>query len=593
MNTISKKKIQHIRPLIGITFALGMLCACNPGPKYAKPPVQAPIAYKESAPQEFKEGSGWKVAQPGDDKIRGKWWEIYNDRQLNALEEQVQISNQSIIAAEANYRAAAGLVVSAHANLFPTITASPSYTNSRFSSTSRGGVVLGSTTGSTTGATTTGATTTGTTTTGTTTGTTGTTTTSTGTSGVSGVAGVGNAGIINTFSLPFQFSYEVDLWHKVRNTIAQNAFSAQASAGDLATALLSTQAQLAQDYFQVRALDAERKILEDTVTAYQQTLDLTMAQFRGGTASEENVAQAQTQLETAEAQQTDLGVSRAQYEHAIAMLIGRPPANFALEVAPLNANPPAVPVALPSELLERRPDIAAAERRVAAANAGVGIARAAYYPTLSLSATLGLQSSSLAQWFTWPSRFWSLGPQLAQTLFDAGARRGATQQAEAQYDQAVANYRQTVLTAFQAVEDNLASLRILSQEIEQQRKAVQAATHYLDLSLARYKSGVDSYLNVITAQTTVLTNRETQLQIELREMTSSVLLVQALGGGWDVAEFPKTQNMLAKPAKWTPATAPAQKSAQPVAPANPPPLSGTPANQPGESTNPSQNPGPR
>ncbi len=384
------------------------------------------------------------------------------------------------------------------------------------------------------------------------------------------MGGLSNTGVVNNFSLPFQFSYEIDLWHKVRNTIAENAFQAQASAADLATAILSTQSQLAQDYFQVRALDAQRKILEDTVAAYTQTLDLTMTRFRGGIASEEDLAQAQTQLESATAQATDVGVARAQYEHAIAMLIGRPPANFSLEVAPLDANPPPVPVALPSELLERRPDIAAAERRVAAANAQIGVARAAYYPSLSLSVSAGFQSSSIAQWFTWPSRFWSLGPQFAQTLFDAGARRGATEQAQAQYDQTVANYRQTVLGAFQAVEDNLSALRILSQEVEQQQKAVKAASHYLDLSLARYKSGVDSYLNVITAQTTVLQNRETELQVQLREMTSSVSLIMALGGGWDVAELPNTKSLLVKPAKWTPASASPQNAPAPIAPANPP-----------------------
>ena len=546
-----------------ISLVLG---GCNPAPKYARPPAQAPAAFKEAPAQDYKEGEGWKIAQPGDDKIRGKWWEIYNDPQLNALEEQVEGSNQSILASEANFRAARALVVTARSALFPTVGASPAYTNSRFSQTSRTGSVVTSggvtSTGTTTGTTSTG--TTGTTTTG---GTGTTTGTSTGVSGNSSVKGV-----VNQFSLPVDVSYTVDLWHKIRNQVAANAYSAQASAADVATAILSIHAELAQDYFEVRALDAERQILDETVASYRQSLQLTQTLFNTGIDSEEEVAQAQTQLDTATAEATDITVSRATFEHALAILMGRPPATFSLPIAPFTPKPPDVPLALPSELLERRPDIAAAERTVASANAQVGVARAAYYPNLTLSASGGFQTSTFTQWFTWPSRFWSVGPQFAQTLFDAGARRGATEQAQAQYDAAVANYRQTVLTAFQAVEDNLSTLRILSEEVVQQGTAVTSSNRYLTLANTRFKAGVDSYLNVITAQTTVLTNRETELQLGLRAMTASVGLVMALGGGWDNTKLPQMKDLLVKPPKWAPATATQPVMPGAIAPPNPPPL---------------------
>lgn len=546
-----------------LCVALCLLPACNPGPKYVKPPAATPSAFKEAVPQEYKEGTGWKIAQPGDDKIRGKWWEMYNDPQLNALEEQVQVSNQSIIQAEANFRSSRTLVASARASLFPAITASSSYTNSRFSQTARTSTVVPSAAGTNAS-------------TGTATGTT-STTGSGSTSTTTGVAGGGNIGVINTFSLPIDVSYTVDLWHKVRNTIAANSFTAQASGADIATALLSTRAELAQDYFQVRALDAERTILQDTLENYRRALNLTTTLFQTGLESEQDVAQAKTQLDTATAQATDLGVARAQYEHAIATLIGKPASAFSLAIAPFVPKPPAIPVALPSQLLERRPDIAAAERQVAAANAQIGVARAAYYPNLTLNATGGFETSHFLEWFTWPSRFWSLGPQLAETLLDFGARRAANEQAQAAYDAAVANYRQTVLTGFQTVEDNLAALRILSDEVVQQHTAVNSANRFLDLSLTRYRAGVDSYLNVITAQNTVLTNRETELQIQLRQMTASVSLIMALGGGWEVSELPQSKDLIGKPAKAnaTP-SASSNSSLAPAAP-NPPSLGPAPA----------------
>ncbi len=525
---------------------LGAMCACNPAPRYAKPPVAAPPAFKEGVPADFKEGEGWKIAQPGDDKIRGKWWELYSDPALNALEDEVRVSNQTILAAEANYRSARALVVSARSALFPKVTTSPSYTNSRFSATSQvSSGNFGSTTASTAGG--------------------------TGTSTGGGVGGASGS-LINDFSLPIQATYVVDLWHKLRNTVAVNAYQAQASAADIATALLSSQAELAEDYFEVRALDAERRVLDDSVKNYRATLDLTLSLYRNGIDSDEDVSLAETQLDSATVQATDLGVSRAQYEHAIAVLIGKPPAEFSLPVAEFVPKPPDVPVAVPSELLERRPDIAANERLVAAANAQIGVASAAYFPTLTLSASGGFETSHFLEWLTWPSRFWSLGPSLAETLFDAGARRAQTEQAQAAYDAAVANYRQTVLTVFQNVEDNLSALRILSEEVGQAHTAVGSATHTLDLSLARFKGGVDSYLNVITAQTAVLTNRETEVQIQLRQMTASVSLIMALGGGWETSQLPQNKDLLAKPGKWTPNTPEPKASPASVAAPNPPPL---------------------
>ena len=514
----------------GLIATLAFLSACNPGPKYSKPPAAAPTAYKEAPPQ-FKEGIGWVVAQPGDDKIRPKWWEMYNDPQLNALEEQVAISNQTVIQAEANFRAAQALVVEARSQLFPTIGGTSSITHQHFSSNSRSANVV---------------------------------------SGSGGTGSASSGGSLTTYSIAANVAYTLDLWHRVRNQIAANAASAQASAADVATALLTTQVELAQDYFEIRALDAQEGILQDTLKNYRDALNLTTILFKTGIDSDQDVTQAQTQLDTALAQATDLGVARSQFERAIATLTGKPAANFSLSVAPFVPNPPPVPVALPSELLQRRPDIAAAERQVAAENALIGVARAAYYPTLSLSASGGLASSTISKWFTWPSNLWSLGPTLTDTLLDFGARRGAVEQSEAAYDAAVAGYRQTVLSDFQTVEDNLASLRILAQEVEQYQTAVQASAHYLALALTRYRTGVDSYLNVITAQNTLLSNRETQVQTQLRQMTASVALIMALGGGWDASQLPQYEQFLKHPPKWSPPGALPNAPPATIAPPNPP-----------------------
>ena len=529
-----------------LILALFLFQACNPGPKYTKPPAAAPAAFKEAVPQEYKEGVGWKIARPGDDKIRSKWWEMYNDPQLNALEEQVQISNQTIAQAEANFRSARAAIASARSSLYPLVGASVSYTSSRFSQTSRTTAVIPSA-GAANGG------------------------TGSGSSAPTGVT-AGNSTVFNNFSLPIDVSYSVDFWHKVRNTIAANTYTAEASAADIGTALLSTRANLAQDYFEIRALDAQRSILDSTLENYRRALNLTTTLFQTGIDSDQDVEQAKTQLDTATAQLTDLGVARAQYEHAIATLIGKPAATFSLPVARFIPTPPAVPVTLPSQLLERRPDIAAAERQMAAANAQIGVARAAYYPNLTLSFTGGFQTAHFLEWFTWPSRFWSMGPQLAETILDFGARRAATEQAQAAYDATVANYRQTVLTAFQGVEDNLASLRILAQELQEQHTAVNSASRLLDLSLTRYRTGVDSYLNVITAQDTVLTARETEVQIQLRQMTASVALIMALGGDWNVSQLPQVKDLIAEPAKGKAASAVTNTGTQPIAAPNPPPL---------------------
>lgn len=525
------------------------LTACNPAPKYAKPPVQTPSAFKET-PDQFKEGNGWKIAQPGDDKIRPKWWEMYNEPTLNTLEEQVAINNQTVAQAEASFRAARSLVISARQALAPIATVAPSYTASRFSQNTRGNhaVLSGGSTGTTTSTPTT------------------TTTTTAGTGGTStAVAGNSSSGTIQNWSFPVDISYTLDFWHRIRNTLAENTFNAQASAADVATALLAVQAELATDYFEIREVDAQRALLESTVANYRDTLKLTQILYQTGIDSEADVLLAQTQLDQTIAQLTDLGVARSQYEHAIATLIGKPASNFALERGQFKANPPQIPVAVPSVLLERRPDIAAGERRIAAANANIGVVKAAFYPNVSIGGSGGFQASSITQWFAWPSRFWSIGPNISEEVFDAGIRRAETEQAVALYDVDVANYRQTVLTAFQAVEDNLSSLRILSQESAEQQTALASAQRSLDLELTRYKSGLVSYLNVISAQNAVLTSSASVLQIQLRQMSASVGLVMALGGGWDQSQLPQTKQLTGKHT----APAPPAVPAAPVPPAAP------------------------
>lgn len=330
---------------------------------------------------------------------------------------------------------------------------------------------------------------------------------------------------------------------RIRRTVAAAREETQATAADYATASLSLHAELAIDYFELRSADAQKQLLDDTVKAYTDALQLTKNRFQGGIAPKSDVAQAQTQLDTTLVQDTDVTVARAQYEHAIAILIGKPPAELTLLPAPLNLQPPVIPVGVPSELLERRPDIAASERRMAEANQQIGIARAAYFPTLTLDASAGFEGTSILNWFTWPSRFWAVGPQAGETLYDGGRRRAGMEGALANYDGAVATYRQTTLTAFQEVEDNLAALRILEGETQQQQEAVAAAEESLQLFTNRYKGGVDTYLQVINAQTVALSNERNNVDILRRRMDASVLLIKALGGGWNVSELPKEASL--------------------------------------------------
>lgn len=472
--------------LLGIILFKG----CDKAPKYVKPSTPTPAAYKELTPDMFKETNDWKFARPNDAMVRGKWWEMFNDQHLNQLEQQLNVANQTIAVADANFRAARALIKEARSEYYPTVTTSPSITVSRQSAAATHSNIS-----------------------------------------------PGQRSV--NYTLPFDATWEPDFWGRIRNSVIASTSEAQATAADLQNVRLSVEAELAFDYYQLRSLDSEKRLLDSTIVAFQQQLELTRVRFQTGIASDEDVAQAETQLETTQAQATDLGIQRAQLEHAIAILTGQPPANFSISAAPADAQLPAIPVGLPSQLLERRPDIAAAERRVAESNANIGVTKAAFFPSLTLSATAGFESTSLATWFTWPARFFSLGPTLSQTLFDKGRRKAATEVARAQYDATVATYRQTVLTAFQEVEDNLAALRILSQELDQQNAAVASAQRSLSLATERYKSGIDSYLNVITAQTTLLNNQRTAVNLQMQQMTASVELIKALGGGWDESQIPK------------------------------------------------------
>jgi len=488
--------------LLGIAAPL-LLAGCMVGPKYHTPTTDAPAAYKEIPPADSTDPGIWKVAQPNDAALRGKWWEIFNDPQLNALEEKVDVSNQNIAAAAANFLAARALAKEARAQLFPTVTASPAITVSRPSATlSSGG---GSSSGTPT-----------------------------------------SAGTSTNYNLPFDATWQPDLFGRVRNTVRSAAYGAQATAADLENTSLTLEAELAEDYFQLRGQDALKKLADATVDSYQQSLDLTKALFETGIDSEESVAQADTQLKAAKAQATALGIARAQFEHAIAMLTGQPASTFSIPDEPLDNAPPAIPVGVPSELLERRPDIAASERLVAQANAQIGIARAAYFPTVTLNAAAGLESDSFAKWFTWPSRFYSLGPSAVETLFEGGLRHATVEQFKAQYDETVANYRQNVLTGFQQVEDGLSTLRILSIELEQQDEAVKAAQRTLELATDRYKSGLDPYLNVITAETALYSDQQLSQALRIQEMTASCMLIEALGGGWNASQLPSPAQLVSK-----------------------------------------------
>ena len=491
--------VANARPTAGLVpLALAMLLftGCAVGPKYHTPVAQAPPAYKEVG--------DWKPAQPNDQNLGGEWWKIFQDPQLDELELQVNVSNQNLKAAEAQYQQARAALRYNRADYYPTLTAGLSATRT----------------------------------------------------GVSAhrppPSSIFDGITYNDFVLPFTLSYQADVWGRIRKTVESYREQAQASAADLATVNLSMHADLAVDYFQARSLDAEEQLLNSTVKQYEQALELNQSRFEGGIASEVDVEQAKTQLQTTRAAAIDVGVLRAQFEHAVAILIGKPPAEFSLPPLPLNTPPPRIPVGVPSELLERRPDIAAAERRVAAANAQIGVAKSAYYPLVNLTGTGGFESSTITTLLTGPSGLWSVGLSALGTVFDGGRRRALNDQARAAYDFQVAAYRESVLVGFQQVEDNLAAARILENEAKVQDEAVAAAQRSLDLSITRYKGGVTSYLEVTTAQTAALSNEVTQVNILGRRMASTVLLIQALGGGWDRSSLPERPECCGKLASSTP-----------------------------------------
>ena len=471
-----------------------LLSGCMVGPKYTRPAAPLAPEFKEATPESFKEMSGWKVAQPNDQLLRGKWWELFNDAQLNALQEQVDPANQTLKAAEANFRAARAVIRISRSSEAPTLTVNPTVGAVRDSENQP----------------------------------------------YFNKAAANNG--TGSFSLPIDMNYEVDLWGRIRRSVTAAREQTQASAADMETARLSLHAELAIDYFNLRSADAQKKLLDETVQAYKDALQLTQDRYDGGASPLSDVAQARTQLQTAQVQDTEIGIQRAQFEHAIAVLIGKPPAQLSIAPTPATVQQPtipAIPGALPSQLLERRPDIAADERRMAAANEQIGIAQAAFYPTLSLSAVAGFSGTSVLNWFDWPSRFFAVGPMLSQTVFDHGRRSATSDVVRAQYDATVADYRQTSLAAFQQVEDSLAALRILETEAQQQRAATQSAQESLDLFQTRYEGGVDTYLQVITWQTSALQNERNDIDIMRRQLEASVLLIKALGGGWDTTQLPK------------------------------------------------------
>jgi len=474
------------KALLSVTLAV-CLCisaACSLSPKYTRPSVPVPNAYKELGTPGID--PNWKPADPGDERSHGKWWEAFDDRKLSELENKLNISNQNIAAAAANVQAARSILREARAQYAPTLSAVPAIANSRLSS------AYGQTIGVT----------------------------------------------YSTFSLPFEASWEPDVFGRVRSTVAVNTFAAQASAADLESVRLSAQAELATDYFELRLQDSLKQLLDSTVAAYKESFEITRSRYLAGLESDEAVAQAEAQWKGAQAQDTNLGVLRTQQEHAIAVLTGETPSSFSIAPQELNANPPSIPLGIPSQLLERRPDIAAAERTVEQANAQIGIAQSAFFPVFALTGTAGLQSLSFASWLNWPSRVWSVGPSLAETIFDGGLRRATVQQYKASYDSTVANYRQTVLTAFQQVEDNLSALRVLTEVIEQQDAATAAAARSLEEAVSRYTAGIDPYLNVITAQTVLLNGQEAAVNFRAQQIVASVQLVKALGGGWNTARLP-------------------------------------------------------
>ncbi len=478
-----------MRAWLPLAFALAV-SGCMVGPNYHRPSAPVPALFKEQPPAGSTLAAEWRTAQPSDEAIRTKWWEAFQDATLNGLEEQVAGANQNVALAESQFRAARAAIRGVRADLFPTVSVAPSATASHISpnvSPTQRGIATGSAV---------------------------------------------------EYQLPIDFSYEIDAWGRVRRSVEASVATAKASAADLQTMLLSATSELAVDYFSLRGLDAQIQLMTTTTDAYRRALQLTQARYQQGVAAGTDVAEAQTQLDTTLAQTTDLAIQRAQYEHAIAILIGKAPADLTIAPDARPVVPPIIPVAIPSTVVQRRPDVAGAERRMAAANAQIGVAQAAFFPNLSLSGTGGLESTALSTLLTWPSRFWSLGPTITETIFDAGKRRSTVEQARATYEGTIASYRQNVLTAFQDVEDNLAALRVLADESAQAQAAATSAERSLSLATVRYSGGITTYLEVITAQTAALANERTVVDVGTRRLTASVLLIKALGGGWSDAQLP-------------------------------------------------------
>jgi NodT family efflux transporter outer membrane factor (OMF) lipoprotein len=471
-----------------------LLAGCMVGPQYKRPAAITTPSFKE-APSDPTASDGWKPGQPSDQKLKGNWWSMYQDAQLDALEAQVDTANQTLKISEANFRSARAAIGYARAGEAPTIGTGASVATVRESANEP--------------------------------------------YFLTNLANNGGG----DFTVPVDLNYEIDLWGRIRRGVTSAREQAQASAADMETVRLSLHAELATDYFGLRSADGQEKLLDDTIKAYTSALQLTQDRFNAGLALSSDVTQAETQLDQARVQRSDMEVQRTQFEHAIAVLVGKPPAAISIPRSPINLQAPQVPKipgVLPSDLLERRPDIAADERRMASANEQIGIAQAAYYPTLSLSAIMGMEGTSALNWFTWPSRFWAVGPSMSETLFDGGRRRATSERTRANYDGTVATYRQTTLQAFQQVEDNLAALRILQTETEQQHHATAEALESLDTFQARYEGGLELYLQVITSQTTALANQRNDIELMRRQLDASVLLIKALGGGWNVQQLPKS-----------------------------------------------------
>jgi NodT family efflux transporter outer membrane factor (OMF) lipoprotein len=478
-----------------------VVTGCTVGPKYTPPVTPVPPSFKEFkefAPQQSSDGTLWKIAKPHDEESKGRWWEVYEETELNDLEAKLNKSNQNIAQSYESFIAARALVGQARSNYYPTVTAGPSYTRTRTSANLAGQPVRSSTLSS------------------------------------------------NDYELGFSVSWEPDLWGRVRNTVRQYANQAQVSAADLANVALSQQASLAIYYFELRGEDSLIGLYQRTIETYARSLELTRTLFSAGIDGAQAVAQADLNVRTAQSSLTNLRISRAQYEHAIAVLVGDFPSSISLPVRELATIAPMIPPGLPSELLERRPDVAAAERTMAAANALIGVETAAFYPSISLSIQGGLQTRSITNWLTWPSRFFSIGPSATQTLFDAGARRATLANYKAQYEADAAAYRQAVLTAFQQTEDALAAQKYLAEQLNEQKAAIRAAQQYLEMANVLYRQGIDSYLDVSTAETSLLQQQQTFLTLRVSQMTTNVQLIEALGGGWTTTRLPSEKEVANK-----------------------------------------------